>query len=338
MPKMFVPGGVEKPDWSFVTDPASYDHWWTFAKRALEEAGKLDPIGLDPTMGALTISKAPTAAARLARVINRAPEPLSQAIKVIPGGYTARAPIVSRMEDALELGAKRPAGWDLRQFEAAAGSPEDLTRVARTYGAVSPATQFVDSLDELYRALLMRETGVPFSKATLRQHGLGVATAKAPNLRRASEGSELLSIDSRYPGKTEDLTQLMLGDPRWVTDRHALAMSGQGGEARIRPLLSELRDWMMTQEGRKLTPGEVWRRWEDAMRRGMMQAAGSRFGQDTFPQIWEGIRAARGEPYQRGIVEIMQEIGSGAPGALRNPEHLREVVRGGLVKAAAKAR
>lgn len=42
------------PDWSFVSDPQSYDHWWTFAKRALDNISRMDPLGIDPTMGALT--------------------------------------------------------------------------------------------------------------------------------------------------------------------------------------------------------------------------------------------------------------------------------------------
>lgn len=278
------------------------------------------------------------AAARLAREFARNPVPLSRAIRQAPGGYEARPQIVSRMEDALEVGKARPADWDLRSFGESAGSPEELERIARTYGAVSPATQFVDSLAEMYQALLMRHSGIPFTPEALRQRGIGVATAKAPNLVRASAGDPILSIDQRYPGKTEDLSQLMLGRPGWVPDRHAFTLSGQGPDAMIRPLLRELRAYMMQHEGVALTPGEVYRRWVDAMTGGMRQAAGRDFGQATFPQIWEGIRGVRGEPYQRGIVEIMRDVGSQAPGALVNPEHLRQVARGGLVKQAAKVR
>lgn len=279
------------------------------------------------------------AAARLARQFARDPVPLAQTIRQIPGGYTARAPIVSRMEDALEVSQSRPVGWDLRPFEAAAGGPEDLTRVARTYGALSPATQFVDSLAEMYRALLMHGRGVPFTPETLRGHRIGVATAKAPNLRRAAAGDALLSIDSRYPGKTEDLSQLLLGRALWVPDRHGFSLTGQGGtDAMIRPLLSDLRDTMMAQEGRTLTPGEVYRRWVDGMRRGMMEASGSEFGQGTYPRIWEGIRAVKGEPYQRGVTDIMSDVGSLVPNALRDPAHLERVIRRGLVKHAARVR
>lgn len=278
------------------------------------------------------------AAARLARQFAKDPVALRETVKPISGAYAARRPLVSMMDDALEVGRPRPADWDLRALEAGAGSPEELTRVARAYGAVSPATQFVDSLEEMYKALAMRWRGEPITRETLRAQGVGVAGAKAANLNRAFSDQPLISIDQKYPGKTETLSQLMLGHPRWVPDRHGLAMSGQGAEASVRPLLVDLREYMMDLEGRKLDPGEVYMRYEDAMRRGMQEAAGRDFGVQTYPQIWEGIRSARGEPYQRGVVDIMRDLGSAEPGALTDLAHLESVVRSGAVKRAAKAR
>lgn len=285
----------------------------------------------------LGMTDRPLAARRLLSAFARKPMSLRQTLRQGPEGLEARPEIVSRMEDALELGRGRPADWDLRKFEASAGSPENLTRVARTYGAVSPSTQFVDSLEEMYKALLMRERGVPITPETLRQQGIGVATAKAPNIRRAFEGNELVSIDQRYPGKTEDLTQLMLGSPRWIPDRHGFVLTGQGPEAAVRPLLAEFRA-ALAQLGMDVSPGEAYRIFQGSMTRGMERAAGGNMGVETFPTIWEGIRSVRGEPYQRGIGEIMRDVGSQAPGALTDPRHLEEVVKRGLVRSAAKVR
>lgn len=304
--------------------------------RAAALPGAGSPIGVPATL--LGVTDRMLAANRLSRAFERDPIAMASTIRQVPGGYTARAPVVSKMEDALEVGHARPAGWDLRPFEQSAGGPEGLTLVARSYGAVSPATEFVKSLDELYRALWMRARGVPFTPELLRAEGIGAAGAKAGNLRRAAAGEPLVSFDQRYQGKTEGLSRLMLGEPQWVPDRHGLVLTGQGAEASIRHEIARLGEYMRRHEGRHLTPGEVYMRYEDAMRRGMMEAAGTRFGQQTFPDIWEGIRQVRGEPYQRGVVEIMSDIGSLRPGALVDPAHLERVVRRGLVRSAARVR
>lgn len=53
MPVISLPG-YKPPDWSFVKDPKSYESPWKFALEALDNFSRLDPIGIDPTMGAIT--------------------------------------------------------------------------------------------------------------------------------------------------------------------------------------------------------------------------------------------------------------------------------------------
>jgi len=276
-------------------------------------------LGMGAPLAMATTGRA-LAGARLARAMQRAPQPLTEAVKLSEGGLALRQPILSRLEDALEVGATRPADWQVGdRLLPAAGNAEELERYVRGVGATSPSTQFVKNIDESLGAHELYLRGQPLTNENLARQGIGIATNKGPNVRRAYAGQELLS--EGYPMKTESFSQLLLGKDRYPLDSHTIQLLGSNPEQGISKILPDVRAYLQSVLGRRVSPGEAYLMMESAVGRGLRQVAGRAFRPvDTFAQMWEGIRGSKGLPYYRGMYDILDRMGLTAPGALRDPK------------------
>lgn len=340
MPKILTPPGLEPPDWSFVTDPSSYDHWWTFAKRALDNISRMDPIGIGPselTAPVAMATDASLAAARLGRALTRAPRGIEAGLKTAPGGYALRAPVVAKLEDALEVARRRPAEWDLtrRFMPAVGGNLDELEKVARVYGATSPGTQFVQSGQE--SAAILGRGIDDLTPEAMREMGIGMVGSKLPNVRRAYAGQPLLT--GGHEMKPEALAQQMLGRDRLALDRYWLSLLGLDPALTLEKQIPQVRAYMVGQEGRRLSDAELYRRLEDATLGSLRRIVGTRYQPGQTPaDVWEGLRGAKGEPYYGGIGDIFERAGLMRPGAMLDPAKWRQVAQEGLFRKAAKPR
>jgi hypothetical protein len=157
---------------------------------------------------------------------------------------------------------------------------------------------------------------VPVQGTILYGNRLTNAPSKVPNLNLIL-GHQPMSGD-----KVEAMAQFMWGDPRTPLDRHVLWGAGATAD-KFAEEQAALREMMMQAEGlTRLSKGKVYTRYEDALRRGLQGLDPQRDYNPLFADVWEGIRAAKGEKYQGGPVDLLRGQNLLDAGAMADPERL----------------
>jgi hypothetical protein len=338
------------PDWLKPENASVFESYWKKVARAIADlTGATDPASLMGVAGALEVpaAKGLTALSKVAKAEAKAAKPviggraLGSLAKTLKAGedvgvYDLRAPTIARVGDLYRYGTSLPStsNWAgsasdelLRAF---GGDREKALQWARMWGATSANTSVPVNTRESVSALIhaLENPGTPFTvelAQNLPDAKITMAPSKVPNLNAALEG-RVLSPDT----KVEAMAGFMAGEPRLPIDVHALY--GLGSEAtKLDPEYSALRELMTTAEGLPvrggLTNSQIYRRYEDALRRGLEDIDPKRSVNQVFAEFWEGSRAHKGLKPQGGPIDILRKKGLLELGAMLDPDRLRAALR-----------
>jgi len=130
-----------------------------------------------------------------------------------------------------------------------------------------------------------------------------------------------------------------MGRDQLALDRYWLQLLGLDPALTLERQLPQIRAYMVGNEGRALSNGELYRRLEDATLGTLRRIVGRPYQPGQTPaDVWEGLRGAKGEPYYGGIGDIFERAGLMEPGAMLDPGRWRAVAQEGLFRKAAKPR
>ena len=288
----------------------------------------------------------------LADSIEYAPKVEAEGIMVPPSGrvwvpegdqwagtglYKVKPDVMPRLDTLTKMGATEGINWagsidELRH--AFGGNDQEMVRWARSWGAMSPATNALDSTRESVGALLwqLEHPGEVLTKeiAGNLEGGFTVKNrgSKLPNYQRARADLPLSG------DKAEAMSGYMAGQDRRPLDVHAI-YGITGNEDPNLAFTSEtkgLRALMTKAEGLKarnpggLTDRQLYLRYEDALRRGLAEVDPRSNGNAIFGDFWEGVRLHKGLPKQGGPIDMLRKQGLLGFGAMLNPAELRRAL------------
>lgn len=246
---------------------------------------------------------------------------LGDLIKKSKSGYDFKAPSLKMMEQAIKAGEGLDKLWEPLQNHLSAfqDDPQAAEMFSRVWGATSPNTPVARNNYESLQAWKKVLTGdIPFTPATARSADITMADSKVPNLNRAIQGQPVQGGRGEI-GKTENMAQLILGDPSAIPiDVHALSGVG-ASEDSISKTYSGIREMLGAKRG-QYSATDIYNVAKEAYQRGL-----DKFGAN-FPTMWEGIKLLKGQGQSAGLSSWLKKWGLLEPNAMVNEAALNHVI------------
>ena len=204
--------------------------------------------------------------------------------------------------------------------------------------ATSPQAELQQSTREALGALaagLRNPSADEITRDMVEAEGIVMQNAgsKLPNINRAMRGEKLRSGD--YIGKVQEYADLINGDPLAnPPDTHHMGMFDTSGDFNVH--LPELRNFFAFMEGTPapgqrgaLTPQDIYDRFKQARTRGWQEAVPGVNPSEAFADAWGARRHSLGiEDATKTPADLLIERGLGEPGALLDPDAIREALMG----------
>jgi hypothetical protein len=246
---------------------------------------------------------------------------LADLIRKGKGGYQFGAQSLKMMEDAIKRGDGLDKLWEpLKQhLDAFNGDPTAAQMFSRVWGSTSPNTPVGRNNYEAIQAwkkVLGNE--VPFTKDNARAADITMVGAKVPNLNRAIESKPVQGTRGEV-GKTENMSQLVYGDPSAIPiDVHALSGVGASEDA-VHKTYAPLREKFAAGRG-SANYTDLYNIAKEAYQHGL-----DKFG-SNFPTMWEGVKLLKDQGQSAGLTTWLKKWGLLEPGAMVNEDALNHLI------------
>lgn len=252
------------------------------------------------------------------------------------GMYELKDPVLERLQHLKEIGATEGINWrmgeDPELLHAFAGDREAMTKYGRGWGAMSPATNALDSTREMTAVHLwqMEHPGEEMTKEiagnleggfTMKNRG-----SKLPNWGRVQRGVPMSG------DKVEAMGGFGIGQDRKPIDVHYIygATGKEGKGLSFAGETPSLKSVMSQAEGQPFTgpkgSRQLYLRYEDAIRRGLGDMNPGEAGTGVWGDFWEGVRLHKGLDKQGGPVDMLRKQGLLGYGQMLDPTELRRAL------------